>query len=297
MKILYFTISFVWSTATWALAVQVDVFSAPTANVNSFIFSDSVGSVIVDATRTSKDAIEVVKLMRRHGGGLQTIFITHGHPDHYLGLGELKRQFPEAKVFVATEQIKNDIISFAKKAQVEHWLSDEPFMVPKSELSPQGFDYENEIHVLPQSTLVLPGGMKLDVMVLNDPTEAAHETMLYSKDLHALFASDLVYNKVHLWLAGGVDAGAIQNWRHELRQLKSKYAPLKVTVYPGHGNAADASIFDVDINYLNDFLGTIRESKTQAEAEAKMIKKYPSWENSDFILKQSIKSQFEQLRK
>ena len=31
-----------------------------------------------------------------------------------------------------------------------------------------------------------------------------HETTLYSKELDTLFAADLAYNKVHLWLGVGV---------------------------------------------------------------------------------------------
>ena len=276
--------------------VQVEVFSAKAADVNSFIFFDSVGSLIVDTTRNSKEAMEVAKLARSHGVP-KVIFITHGHPDHYLGMGALKREFPDAKILVASQQVKDDIISFAKAAEQGHWLDDEPLMKPKSEKNPAGFDYQSEIQILGGNTLELPGGKKIEVMSDFPATEAAHETALFSKELNSLFASDLVYNGVHLWLARGVDQEALKNWQTQLKVLKTKYSPLKVKVYPGHGKPSSSEVFDTDLTYMNDFIAIVKKSSTQEEAKSQMANAYPTWANADFILSQSIKNWFAILRK
>jgi glyoxylase-like metal-dependent hydrolase (beta-lactamase superfamily II) len=170
-------------------------------------------------------------------------------------------------------------------------------MKPRSQKNPGGFDYQNQIQVLSGDFLTLPGGETIEVLSTQIPTEAKNETLLYSKELNALFASDLAYNGVHLWLAGGVDSAAIENWQSELKSLKAQYSSLKVKVYPGHGKPTDTNIFDVDTKYMRDFLAIVRRSKTQEEARASMIKKYPTWKEADFILIQSIKSQFGLLKK
>ena len=108
--------------------LQVEVFSGKAASVNSFIFFDGQGSIIVDATRSSKDALEVAKIARGHGTEPGIIFITHGHPDHYLGMGTLKKEFPNVKFYVASQEIKDDIIGFSNLAAQNNWLSDEPLM-------------------------------------------------------------------------------------------------------------------------------------------------------------------------
>lgn len=282
--------------AAHASAVHVEVFAAKAANVNSFIFFDSSGSLIVDATRSGKEAVEVAGLARKHGAAPAVILITHGHPDHYAGMGALRREFPDAKIFAATRQVKDDIIESARLMNEGGWLDDEPLMKPKSERNPGGFDYPGEIHVLTEPALTLPGGEKLDVLTDFPPTEAAHETVLYSKDLNSVFASDLVYNGVHLWLGRGVDAQAIENWQGALKALDAKYAPLKATVYPGHGKPAGSGIFATDANYMKDLLAVVKESKTPAEAKAAMARKYPAWENADFILAQSVKNLFALLK-
>ena len=283
------------SSVASASDVHVDVFSAKAANVNSFIIFDSVGSLIVDTTRNSKEALQVATLARTHGIP-HIIFVTHGHPDHFLGMGALKKEFPDAKILVASQDIKDDIIEFAEMAEKNHWTDDEPLMKPKSTQNPDGFDYEQEVQVLSGNYLKLPGGEKLEVLSQSPPTEAKHETLLFSKDLNALFASDLTYNGVHLWLGRGVDSQAIENWKTELLSIKNKYAPFKVKVYPGHGEPTDPLIFDTDIKYINDLLMTVKSLKTQEEVTAAMEKKYPNWKGSDFLLKESIKNQFELLK-
>ncbi len=300
-KINFSSLFLIFAFSATALAannkLRVEVFAAKTSSVNSFVFSDSVGTLIVDATRNSKEATEVAQLAKKYGKGPQIIFITHGHPDHYLGMGALKKEFPTAQIFVASQKVKDDIIAFAQLAAQNHWLDDEPLMSPKSQSHPDGFDYKNEIQVLSDNTLTLPGGEKLEVLTDFPATEAAHETLLFSKELNSLFASDLVYNNVHLWLGNGVDAKAIENWQLELKKLKSKYSQQGLKVYPGHGSQTDSKIFDTDIKYMNDFLVAVNKSKTQEEATATVIQKYPGWENTNFLLVQSIKNQFKLLKK
>jgi glyoxylase-like metal-dependent hydrolase (beta-lactamase superfamily II) len=267
--------------------IVVSVFSAKEANVNAYFLSDDQGTLIVDATRKDKDAKELAEFARSKGVPVKMILITHGHPDHFVGLGVLKREFPDAKIVVASKQIKEDIIAMASMK----WMSSEPLMQPKSEGNPNGFDYQNEIGILDSSTLKMPGGESLEVMTDFPATEAAHETVLFSKELNAVFASDLAYNKVHLWLAGGVNAEGIKNWQTELSRLKKRFSPLKAKVYPGHGPPTGVSVFDVDRKYMNDLLAIVKSAKTEDEAKKPMMKKYPDWQGADFILVQSIKNQ------
>lgn len=277
-------------------AVHVEVFSAKEANVNAFVFSDSLGTVIVDTTRNSKEARELARLARAkspNGEDPKMIFITHGHPDHYLGMGALRAEFPNARIVVASRKVKDDIIGFTKFMESVKWLEGEPGMKIRSPANPNGFDYEKEIHILEGNRLVLPGGSALEIQEVAEPTEAADETLLYSRELNSVFASDLVYNQVHLWLGVGVTPEAIQNWKENLARLKARYEPEHATIYPGHGPEGTTALFDATGKYMDDLLSVVRESGTEEEAKSKMVRKYPDWKNADFLLAQSIKFQFE----
>jgi glyoxylase-like metal-dependent hydrolase (beta-lactamase superfamily II) len=277
--------------------LEVRVFSAETANVNSFIFFDAVGSVVIDVTRTSKDALSVAKMIKERKSSLKIIFITHGHPDHFIGLGALKKEFPLTKIFVATQHVKEDIVRMAEIGARDHWLDDEPEMLPRSPKNPFGFDYENEIKVLKGNALELPAGDRLEVSANFPATEAQHETVLYSKSLESLFASDLIYNRVHLWIGSDATLQSIENWKTELNQLKNKYANARIKIFPGHGEPVGKSIIDADLEYLNDILKAVESAQSQEDAKSIMMGKYPDWRNSDFILSRSIKNLFRIMKK
>jgi glyoxylase-like metal-dependent hydrolase (beta-lactamase superfamily II) len=277
--------------------LAVTVFPAKEADVNAFVFSDGESTMIVDTTRNSNEAKELANLARALGPDPEIIFVTHGHPDHYLGMGALKAEFPGARILVPSAQVKDDIIGFSQFMESVHWLDGEPTMKPKSISNPDGFEYHNQIEVLDTNRLTMKGGSVIDVKLISSVTEAAHETILYSKDLNAVFASDLVYNRVHLWLGVGVTLEAIENWKAELGRLKSTYIPLQSVVYPGHGDRTDSDIFDANIKYMDDLLSVVREAKNEEEAKTIMVKKYPSWANADFLLVQSIRFQTELLNK
>jgi glyoxylase-like metal-dependent hydrolase (beta-lactamase superfamily II) len=279
-----------------ACAVNVEVFSSESAEVNSFIIYDSVGSIIVDSTRSSRDARRIAKIAKMHGADPEIIFITHGHPDHFLGIGALKQEFPNAKILVASQAVKDDILKFAQMATKNHWIEDEPLMKPKSVKNPNGFDYQHEIQVLNRNALSLPGGELLEILNQFPPTEAAHETMIFSKDLNALFASDLAYNGVHLWLGNGVNRKAMRNWQSELQKIYDQYSLVKIKIYPGHGMATDVTVFKTDLNYISAIRDAVVSSKTEAEAKVIMIEKYPHWESADFILNESLKNLFKVLK-
>ena len=61
-------------------------------------------AVLVDTQYREPDVLEVIRRIQASGKTLTTIFITHGHFDHYFGLEMLLEQFPEARA-VATPSV------------------------------------------------------------------------------------------------------------------------------------------------------------------------------------------------
>jgi glyoxylase-like metal-dependent hydrolase (beta-lactamase superfamily II) len=88
--------------------------------------------------------------------------------------------------------------------------------------------------------------------------------------LNALFLADFGYNKVHLWMGDDIDNQRIATWRAELVRIKSLYASRNPTVYPGHGDPADMTLFDNMIRYIDDFMRITSAAKSRDEAMQKM---------------------------
>jgi len=269
--------------------LTLDVFKGETAHVNTYLFSNGKSMIVLDVQRSSEEAKKLVKMIKSKALPLTHIFVSHGHPDHYTGMYVLKKEFPNAKIIVATDHIKNDISGFSKWMESVGWLDAEPNLKPKSDKNPNGFDYEGQIHPLNASSFTLDGGGTLDINIDFPPAEASHLTTLYSKELNALFTADWCYNEVHLWFGQGVDPEHVANWRQQLVKFKEKYGDSDIIIYPGHGDKTDAKIFDVLIQYIDDFNATIKDSKTEEEAMNKMKALYPNYKEADFLLLNSVK--------
>ena len=273
---------------------EVDMFEGGFATVNSFVFSNGKSLVVMDVQRKSYEAEKLVEVIREKGLPLTHILITHGHTDHFTGMPVFREAFPEAKIVVANEDIKRDIKAYAiymdsgGETGAEPAL--EPALRPKTADNPDGFDYENYIEVLPDNTLTLQGGGTLELTTDYLPTEADHMATVYSKDLNALFLSDLGYNGVHHWMGDDISWQDIANWRQELLNIKARYQDLDPTVYPGHGKATDMTLFDDMVRYIDDYTRIAKSAGSREEAMAEMTALYPNYKEADFFLKYSLEN-------
>ena len=63
-------------------------------------------AVLVDAFMTVKQADDLVDWIAASGKNLTTIYITHGHGDHWFGIGTLLDRFPNAKAVATPDVVK-----------------------------------------------------------------------------------------------------------------------------------------------------------------------------------------------
>jgi glyoxylase-like metal-dependent hydrolase (beta-lactamase superfamily II) len=266
--------------------IDLQVYHGVEASVNAYLFSDDQSMILVDCFRNSEEAKQLAGSLKKHNKPLTHLLITHGHPDHYTGMKVIKTAFPDVTIVVASPEIKNDIAVFSAWMESVGWLEKEPALKPKSVTNPDGFDYENNLSILPTSILQLAGGAILELKSDYSAAECEHLTTIYSKDLNAFFANDFVYNGVHPWLA--VDRKNIEYWKNQLAVFSSTLAAQNPAIYPGHGQPATIAVFDEMKKYIEDFEATVASSGTRAEAMEKMISLYPAHQQADFLLFYSL---------
>ena len=268
--------------------ISVDIFKGETASVNSYIFSNGQSLIVMDVQRSTSEAQKLAKVIKAKGQPLSHILISHGHPDHYIGMDALLEEFPEAKVVVANKDIKEDIIGFSTWMETVGWLDAEPSLKPKSDKNPNGFDYENTIVALSGNRLTFNEGGSLKLETHYKPAEANHVTTVFVEDINGFFVSDLGYNKVHLWMGQGVTDQHIENWKEQLALFESAYGDRNPTIYPGHGDPTDISLFTTMIDYMKDFQRITKKAKSKEKVISEMKKLYPDYKEADFLLKHSV---------
>ena len=250
---------------------------------NAFLIKDRKSLVLIDALGSEVAAQQIVRDIA--GKTLNTIFITHGHPDHFLGLATILKKHPESMVYVATEDIKQDILHYVDFAMPKKLLDHTPSMKPKSQ-DPDGFDYE-KIKTITNDRLEVGGGNYLTIERIKGSAECAHNTILYNEQLQVLFASDLLYNKVFSWLGPGVDRGSIDNWIKTIGNLKSRFNKEGVLIFPGHGEKTDRTIFDSNLNYLTSFQHILCRTTSPSDAKTFFEQLFPD-HKGEFLLTRSI---------
>jgi glyoxylase-like metal-dependent hydrolase (beta-lactamase superfamily II) len=90
--------------------VTVERFSAsdPGALSNSYLLSDGADALLFDVFQLRSDAQRLADSVEASGKKLGTVWISHAHPDHFLGLDLIVDRFPAVEV-LTTPNVLEDL--------------------------------------------------------------------------------------------------------------------------------------------------------------------------------------------
>src|ERR1700739_4286501 len=91
------------------------------AATTSTLVSGRSEAVLVDAQHIRTDVAALAEFIGLTGKRLTTIYVTHGHADHWYGAGDLLATFPEARV-VATAPVV-EYIHPAGETEAQQWAA------------------------------------------------------------------------------------------------------------------------------------------------------------------------------
>jgi len=243
--------------ATDTLSIQPFTSAEGGASSNAYLICGAKNAILFDVPMLRSDALRLAEEITRSGKNLNAVFISHAHPDHFMGLDAMTEKFPWTRV-VATRNVVADI------------RDDGPWMLSlmQQKLGPEG----PRRLVIPEifSNSVLPLEESRIEIVEFGTGESRHMATLFIPDLGALLAADLIYHQAHCHL----QEKHLDEWLARLDELERFSRGRVTTLYPGHGPAGDLSLIDHTRTYLRDFRAAL-EGGSAKTAEAKMLQKYP----------------------
>lgn len=229
-------------------------------------------AVLVDVVLTNKQVPDLADWIESKGKNLTTIYITHGHGDHWFGVGALLERFPNAKVVAVPEVIRVMRLNASPEFLSAGWEPGFPGQIPDK------FVMAEEL----KGNVIDLEGHELVVVDLGH-TDTDATTCLHVPSIGLVVGGDSVYNGVHLYLAES-NAQTRQEWIAALDKIESLKPTAVVASHKQPENVDDPKIVGETRQYIRDFDRLVETTKTAQEIYDKMVELYPERINRGWAL-------------
>jgi len=235
-------------------------------------------AVLVDAYMTVKQTDALVDWVAASGKNLTTIYITHGHGDHWFGIGALLERFPNARAVATPNVVKVMRQHASPEILAKVWKAGFPGQIPDrlviaEELKGNVIDLEG--HDL--------------VAVELGHTDTDHTTCLSVPSIGLVVAGDAAYNDVHLYLAES-NAKTRREWISALDKIESLNPRAVIAAHKRPGNDDNPRIIEETRQYIRDFDRLAEITTTAQELYDKMLEIYPNRVNPGWALLSSARA-------
>ena len=230
--------------------------------VASVIVMGKKNAVLIDAQWTLSNAHRVIAEIAETGKHLETIYVSHAHPDHYFGLGIIAEAFPSARILALASVATTINHQFFGK--LEHWETViGPANVcrktaPIESLTQNYVELEGErIEILPE----VVGDLKFNSVV-------------WIPSIKTLYGSDVLFNQAHPFTCEVTPEERAQ-WVRDIEQLEKLGAHV---VIPGHqkpGMPFDYSSYDFTKEYLVATEEEIARTDSEGSFFYAMVQRFP----------------------
>jgi glyoxylase-like metal-dependent hydrolase (beta-lactamase superfamily II) len=247
------------------------------AFVNAYLVETASGVVAVDGLLTVSAAREMRSALDRLGKPLHAVLVTHSHPDHYAGLGEIVAGYdvpivaPQGVIdtITADDALKNEIIG------------------------PMFGDEWPTTRVFPNTPLRDGGSLTFDDTVFTvidlGPSESPHDSpWVLGEDERIVFLGDQIYDHRHCFLADGFYA----EWLANIEKLRARF-PEDAVLYIGHGGPVGGEMWDWQRGYIERFLDAVStadwsDTERAKDAIVARMKEYEPSDELQFLMELSI---------
>jgi len=220
-------------------------------------------AVLVDSLMTMEQGRALADWVAARGRNLTTVYITHGHGDHWFGLGAIRARFREVRAVATARVVEHMRRQVSPKAFAASWESRFPGLIQRDVMVAEPLSdlrVELEGHEL--------------VAVEAGHTDTDDTTVLHVPSIGLVVAGDAVYNDVHLYLAES-DHDKRMEWIRALDVVEVLHPRAVVAGHKRAGRADDPKIIDETRLYIRDFDRIAEHTSTADELFEQMLLVYP----------------------
>jgi glyoxylase-like metal-dependent hydrolase (beta-lactamase superfamily II) len=230
--------------------------------LTSTLIVGETDAVLVDTLTTTAEAEALAAWVALHHRNLTTIYITHGHVDHFSGLSVLLQHFPEARAIATPKSVElmhkqPQLMPFFRRL----W----PGQLPATLAFPEPYDKDvfsiedHEVRIIEQGR-----------------TDTVDTTSLHVPAIDLVVGGDVLYNECHMFVADSTPASRA-NWIAALDRLAALSPKVAVAGHKKPGAPDTPAAIDASKRYLTDF-GRLQEAtRSDRELYDAMTDLYPDW--------------------
>jgi len=232
-------------------------------NTVTLIYGET-DAILVDTFLSVQHSKELVEWLVESGKNLTTIYITHAHGDHFIGLKMVLDKFPNARAFATASTVASMQNQIKPEFVQSFWEMRFPGQLPSEFALPE---------VLEWDTLYLEGE-ELKVLLLGH-TDTVNTTALHVPSIGLVVSGDAVYNDTHPYLAE-CDGKARDEWLSALDKIETLQPQAVVA---GHGIVdPDSSprYIEETRRYILDLNAILPTASTTLDLYEKMLALHPN---------------------
>jgi glyoxylase-like metal-dependent hydrolase (beta-lactamase superfamily II) len=224
-------------------------------------------AVLIDTLLTIDQNRALADWVAERGKNLTTIYITHGHGDHFFGLGVLLDRFPGAKAVARPNVVQVMHRQASPESIANFWGPRYPAQIPNrlviaEELVGNVIDLE---------------GRELIAVELGH-TDTYYTTCLQVPSVGLVVAGDAAYNDTHLYLAES-NAQTRLEWIAALDTIESLKPRAVIAGHKKPDRDDNPGIIEETRQYIRDFERLAEVATTARELYDRMLEIYPDRAN------------------
>lgn len=258
-----------------ALALEVFTSSPHGYAVTSTLVYGERDLLLIDPQFLLSEARQVVDKIRETGRNLTTIYTTHAHPDHFLGVAAILEAFPDARYVALPEVVERMKTS---------WPARRNFWYPT-----YGDDLPGEEAILPEpleQPLLVLEGHEMPITGEQIGLDGPGNSFVHIPALDAVVTGDIVFNS---HLRPPADTGPLYE---TLARIAALEPSIVVAGHQAVGASSEASVLEFIPRYIDDFHAARAESSSPEELIERMLALYPGLGRED-ALQQAAETAFQ----